>query len=386
MILGIDASNLRQGGGVTHIVEILKEARPQNYGFSKVCIWSNQKTLERITNRDWLEKIYQPVLDQSLIKRQIWQKTTLPRQLKEYNCDILYVPGGSDGSGFQPMVTMCRNMLPFEWKELLRYKLSWMSLKLLLVRISQLRSFRQAYGLIFLTDYARKSLIPIIALENLNEKVIPHGIDDRFFIKPRTSYNIERYTPENPFKILYVSIIDVYKHQVNVVKAVKSLIAKGYPIQLQLVGPAYKPELKRLRRELISGDQKIQYLGAIDYNQLHAIYKDSHLNVFASSCENMPNILLEGMASGLPIACSNFGPMPEILGDAGIYFHPEKVEEIQKSIEILILDLNLRERLSHSSYEKAKQYSWKKTADQTFKFLQSVGNHYYERRILNSNS
>ena len=55
----------------------------------------------------------------------------------------------------------------------------------------------------------------------------------------------------------------------------------------------------------------------------HAVLKRAHLFVFASSCENMPNTLVEAMASGLPIACSDRGPMPEILRDGGTYFDPE---------------------------------------------------------------
>ena len=66
----------------------------------------------------------------------------------------------------------------------------------------------------------------------------------------------------------------------------------------------------------------------IPYHELHSEYKDADLGVFASSCENLPIILIEKMASGLPIACSNKGPMPEVLGSAGVYFDPENSYEI----------------------------------------------------------
>ena len=76
----------------------------------------------------------------------------------------------------------------------------------------------------------------------------------------------------------------------------------------------------------------ITYKGTVPHEQLNAHYAAANLCVFASSCENMPNILLEGMASGLPIACSNRGPMSEILGDAGLYFDPEVVDSIAEAI------------------------------------------------------
>ena len=61
----------------------------------------------------------------------------------------------------------------------------------------------------------------------------------------------------------------------------------------------------------------------------------SNIFIFASSCENMPITLIEGMASGLPIACSDRGPMPEVLQDGGVYFNPEDCKSIVFAIEKL---------------------------------------------------
>ena len=86
----------------------------------------------------------------------------------------------------------------------------------------------------------------------------------------------------------------------------------------------------------------------------------------------MPNILIELMASGLPITCSNFGPMPEVLGDAGIYFNPESPLEIRDALMKLLDSPELRASLASKSFEKAKKYSWSLCADKTFQFLAKV--------------
>ena len=65
----------------------------------------------------------------------------------------------------------------------------------------------------------------------------------------------------------------------------------------------------------------------------------------------MPNILLEGMESGLPIACSNRNPMPEALGDAGVYFDPEIVDDIARALRELIDSHTLR-----AHYTRAHPY------------------------------
>src|SRR5689334_16181415 len=117
MRLGIDASNLRAGGGVTHLVELLGAADPPTQGFTNVTVWSGRETLARIADRPWLAKQHVVALDGSLWRRVFWQRFELKRAARACECDVLFVPGGSDASGFRPMVTMSRNLLPFEWRE-----------------------------------------------------------------------------------------------------------------------------------------------------------------------------------------------------------------------------------------------------------------------------
>ena len=92
----------------------------------------------------------------------------------------------------------------------------------------------------------------------------------------------------------------------------------------------------------------------------------------------MPNILLETMASGLPVASSNRGPMQEIIGEAGVFFDPENSDDIAQALESLIADPEWRWRLAKSSYSIANQYTWKRCADETFAFLAQVRCQYLE--------
>jgi glycosyltransferase involved in cell wall biosynthesis len=116
----------------------------------------------------------------------------------------------------------------------------------------------------------------------------------------------------------------------------------------------------------------IRYTGTVAHSELPALYAQADLCVFASSCENMPNILLEGMASGLPVACSRMGPMPEVLGDAGVYFDPESATDIARALRALIDSPTLRASVAQRSFERAQRYSWSRCASETFKFLAEV--------------
>lgn len=379
MILGVDASNIRAGGGVTHLLELLRAADPIVHGFSQIIVWSGKATLSRIEDRPWLLKRYQPLLDKGLPYRTFWQRFRLSKEARGAGCDVLFVPGGSFSGNFEPIVTMSQNLLPFELLESRRYGWSWITLRMLLLRWTQTSTFRRAEGVIFLTRYAHDAVMRVTKITNGKTAIVPHGIDSRFLDKPREQFPIAQYSTDNPFRLLYVSIVDMYKHQWHVVKAVAILRGRGLPVVLDLVGPAYPPALKLLSQILVQIDPSgifVRYLGAVPYEELHEQYAQADLCLFASSCENMPNILLEGMASGLPIACSNRGPMPEILGDAGVYFNPENPLDIAQAAQKLIDSPKLRDKLAKASFERARRYSWQRCASETFSFIMEISRLY----------
>uniref|UniRef100_UPI0010A8A841 glycosyltransferase n=1 Tax=Geomonas edaphica TaxID=2570226 RepID=UPI0010A8A841 len=375
MIIGIDASNIRAGGGVTHLIELLRAADPQVHGFSKIVVWSGLATLNRIDDRPWLVKNHQRMLDKSLPYRAFWQCFKLSTLARLARCDVLFVPGGSYAGNFHPMVALSQNLLPFEWRELARFGRSLMSLKLFLLRISQGRSFKQADGLIFLTCYARDVVMQVIKTSRGKTTIVSHGIDSRFSYPPREQLAMNQYSMVKPFRILYVSIIDMYKHQWHVAEAVASLRKAGVHLEIDFIGPAYGPALEHLLEAVQKNDPNgefLHYRGAVPFEELHTAYRQADACVFASSCENLPNILLEAMAAGLPIACSNRGPMPEVLGEAGAYFDPEQPDEIAEALRTLFNQPNLRKKLADLAFATAQEYSWERCAEETFSFIAQV--------------
>jgi glycosyltransferase involved in cell wall biosynthesis len=265
-------------------------------------------------------------------------------------------------------------MLPFQYKEMARYGLSWMFLRLVILRISQGNAIRKADGMIFLSQFAQSTISKKVRLAN-EVIIIPHGIGRGFIRLPDTQKTIDEYSFERPYRLLYVSIIDVYKHQWHVAESVNRLRKKGFPVALDLIGSAHPPALKRLRKilnELDPGQSYIRYLGPKPYKDISQWYHGSDAFIYASSCENLPIILLEAMAAGLPIACSNKGPMREVLGKAGVYFDPEKPIEIAEAVRKLLVDPALRARCAKSAYDQARKYSWEQCAAETFAFLAKV--------------
>lgn len=375
VIVGIDATNLRDGGGLTHIVELLNAVVPANHGITKIVIWGGEQTLCKLPGYAWLKKISPIALNKGLVARTMWQRFSLTRAARVELCDVLFVPGGSYIGKFKPIVTMSRNLLPFEWTELRRYGVTLTAIKCLILRYTQSRSYKAADGVIFLTEYAKHAVLKVTGPLAGKIVTIPHGVSPRFQLPPKEQRPIGDYNTAKPFRLLYVSIINQYKHQWHVIEAVHILRAQGLSVVLELVGPAYPPALARLHGAITQFDPEknwVCYHGAVPYEILNTLYAQADLGVFASSCENMPNILLETMASGLPVACSSRGPMPEVLGEAGLYFDPESPVEIAQSLRKYIDSPALRSEKAKASIARCQQYAWEHCAGETFTFLAEV--------------
>jgi glycosyltransferase involved in cell wall biosynthesis len=375
MRLGIDASNIRGGGGLTHLRQMLAAADPPAHGFEQVVVWAPQSTLEQLKNQPWLLKRHDRALESHYLLRAWWQSTRLGVLARHEGCDLLFVPGGPFATEFRPVVTMSRNLLPFEWRELRRYGCSSTTLRLLLLRGSLTRSFRRASGTIFLTRYAQQAVRAVAGTLPAASRIVPHGVDARFF-QPEHAREVRPVgSLADPLRIIYVSIIDLYKHQWHVATAVARLRSEGHPVSLTLIGPAYRPAMRRLRATLTRLDphgEFLRYAGPVSYAELPAYYAGADVCVFASSCENMPNILLEGMAAALPIASSNRSAMPEVLDSAGVYFDPEDANSIADALRELVSSPQLRLRQGRAAEERARLFSWTRCARDTFDFLASV--------------
>ena len=223
LVIGIDASNLRRGGGRTHLIEFLENIKNYNHEYHKIIVWGQPETLSLIIDFEGLNKKSPSLLNGGLLTRSLWQKFFLSKSARKEKCNVLLIPGGNYSGNFFPVVTMCRNMLPFEWRELFRYGISFLTVKLLLLRLFQSNSFKRSNGIIFLTEHAKKRIIQIIGTLSGAPKVIPHGLNQIFNNRPKIQKSISYYNIKYPFKIIYVSIIDEYKHQCSIIEAISNL-------------------------------------------------------------------------------------------------------------------------------------------------------------------
>ncbi len=378
MQIGINASRARSGGARAHLNGILSEFDSQVYGIHKIHLFAFKDLLDGLPNFPWLVKHCPVELSKGLFVQLWWEKFCLPMMLADVGCDILLNVDAGSICRFMPSITMSRDMLSYEPGEMDRYKFSLARVRLLALKHVQNAAFRHATGVIFLTNHAAHVIQKSCGkLENV--KIIPHGVSDLF--RDKTA-NDDRRNNDGVIRLLYVSNVDLYKHQWHVVVAVEILRLRGVKVHLTLIGGGDGPASERLNRQIIKSDPEGEYVKCLPFLQHEKIPDQlacADIFVFASSCENMPNTLVEAMAAGLPIVSSDRGPMPEILGDAGLYFNPESPDSIASAIYKMASNTSMRLRLSRKSKLKSDHYSWKICAEQTWRFVSSAKNAKNER-------
>ncbi len=361
--LGIDASNIQGGGGgVTHLFELLEHARPDEFGFGKVVVWGGGALLKQLPTRDWLTLL--PISDDSLSARQlaVWNFKDLRIEFSKQQCNLLFSPGGTFVSKTIPYVSMSQNMLLFEDVERRRFPYGWNRFRYNVLRLRQSKSFKYAKGIIFLSNYAKELIQTKLPFcRSLDSRVIYHGVNSRFG-------DGKGARTEPPFTFLYVSTVNYYKHQWNVVQAIEELNEEGVRCNLRLVGGSIAKPMLRLEESLVDS-QHATFVGRLEYGEIDQEYRNADGFVFASTCENMPNILVEAMAAGLPIACSSYGPMREVANDAALFMDPTDVESIKESLRQIVVSRQLRDELAAAAIQRSQIFTWEQTADLTFDFF-----------------
>lgn len=371
MKLLINALSARLGGGQTYLRNLLLRF-PQAEGWHAFLLCpDNFDTKDLPAN---VERIF---LQQNLnnpFRRAYWERRYLPDLCKKLNADLLFSPGGmlpfaKLPAGLKTAVTF-QNMLPFDMQQRKRYPFGYRRLRDWLLERSLSSAMLRADLVIFISEYAKTFITKKYGDLSALTPVIPHGVSPAFFDQSRSMAGRDSYTYLlSDTYFLYVSFIDHYKSQIEVVRAYALVKERtGTKAKLLLAGAENRQYGDLLRAEIahLGLGESVAIVGNLPHSDLPLLYQNAAINLFASCTENCPNILLEMMASGRPALVSNRGPMPEFSGDAVTYFDPANVMELA---DRWIAMLNAPERAAELAAKArlvAASFSWDQAANLTW--------------------
>jgi len=223
------------------------------------------------------------------------------------------------------------------------------------------------------SNHTKNDLVRYLKVPEEKVVVIYHGIDEAF--KP-----VEGPRPcEEPY-VLYVGSEHPRKNLATLLKAFKLLKQDPKFRELKLVkaGPAGGEE-KSFRSDTMSVVEALGLKGDVIFvdrwlsvEELAALYSQAELFAFPSIYEGFGWPPLEAMACGCPVIASNTTSLPEVLGDAAMYADPASPEAWAEAMERVLTDDRLRRKLASMGLERAKQFTWRRAAEQLLRVYEEV--------------
>lgn len=228
------------------------------------------------------------------------------------------------------------------------------------------RALYRADGIIAISENTKRDILnlyPDVPEDKI--QVIYHG----------TNHLKAPSAPENfqlPEKyVLYVGLRNTYKNAAILMKAMSNICQSMDDICLLFVGGgAFSEEEDMLLNELKIKDRVLQK--NVTDEELSYIYRNAVCFVYPSKYEGFGFPVLEAFDNKCPVICSNTSSLPEVGGEAAMYFSPDNCEELTAKIESVLSDPDLRQQYISRGLERVKEFTWEKTAQQTRAFYSRI--------------
>ena len=285
--------------------------------------------------------------------RILWEQAVLPVEAARYRLDILFNPGFT-----APMFSPCRQVTVFhdlQHKQHPEY-FRWFDLPFwrFLLWVAAHRSHR----LIAVSETTRSDLLRFYRIPRERITVIHHGVEPAFSHLDRS--HTEAY-------LLCVSTLHPHK---NIERLIRAYGLKKRDFRLLLAGLRgfHTETIERLIEEMRLQDS-VQITGWVPRAELYSLYARARAFVYPSTFEGFGMPVLEALAAGIPVACSDIPPLREVAGDAALFFDPLNEDDIASALERVMTDASLQEHLAAAGRERARPFTWQRCAEQTREVL-----------------
>jgi glycosyltransferase involved in cell wall biosynthesis len=302
-----------------------------------------------------------------------WRHLRLPLAMRHDRVDLHFSP-----SYFLPLVKVCPSVVVVHD---ITFKVhpEWF-IKDRRFRFDQLfwREVKRAEGIITVSEHSKGDIVRILGVEPSRVTVIPEAADEYFrpvkdedrLVEVRNRYGLSRgflftagaiHTRRNLERLIQASA-----------EASRRLDSELELLILGMPAPFSPPvDIAGTARRCGMEDRIVQ-VDFVSDSDLLLLYNACGLFVYPSLYEGFGLPVIEAMACGTPVACSNVTSLPEVAGDAVVYFDPTKVEEIADAIVRIVSDGAFQEELREAGMARASSFSWRRAAQETLEVFTGV--------------
>ena len=236
------------------------------------------------------------------------------------------------------------------------------------------RILRKVGKIIAISESTKRDAIRLYGIPEEKIEVTCLAVDGRF--RPAGAGAIamvrERHRLPERF-LLYVGTIEPRKNLPVILDALKILMERGGGVPLVVAGARgwmYEDFFLKVRTTGLEG--KVLFTGYIPDEELPALYSAAEAFLYPSLYEGFGFPVLEAMACGTPVVCSNTSSLPEVAGDAAILLSPVAPGDWADTIQEVLDSGTLRERMRQEGFRRASLFSWEKTARETWEIYRRM--------------
>ncbi|HXD82722.1 MAG TPA: glycosyltransferase family 1 protein [Candidatus Acidoferrum sp.] len=280
--------------------------------------------------------------------RRLWSQVRLPMALATERPDLLFVPAHAVPFAWPGKVLTVVHDLAFE-----RYPRAYSAAERAYLRLTTRWATVRSRLLITVSESTKADLVSAYGVRPERIRVVPLGAS-RPEVRAAPASRLAELGLNGNF-VLQVGRLETRKNQAAALAAVERLDG----VTLALAGPETDPELAaRLRA---SG--RCRVLGRVDQPTLELLYARAAAVIVPSLYEGFGLPALEAMARGKVVVAAKASSLPEVGGDAALYFHDAAdAGQLAKVLEVALGDEPLRKSLAKAARERARQFTWERCA------------------------
>ena len=290
--------------------------------------------------------------------RLLYEQVLLP--LHCAGLDVLFCPGfTAPALAPCPTVTTIHDLQHLRHPEYFR----WFDLPFWKYFVWQ--SIRTSRRLIAVSEATKADLLHNYSISEDHVVVAWHGVDEEF-----SEIRGRRVGKGAEPIILCPSTTHAHKNHAMLLRVFRRFHGSHPEWSLLLTGVrGFADETIRNQIEDAELNSGVKCLGWLPRQELYACFERAAAVIYPTTFEGFGLPVLEGLAAGVPTACSNIEPLRTIAGDAAVLFDPTSEDSMLDALERTTLDLELRTRLSQSGPLRAAQFTWRKCAETTLAVL-----------------
>jgi glycosyltransferase involved in cell wall biosynthesis len=281
--------------------------------------------------------------------RRLWSQVRLPLALAAERPDLLFVPAHAIPFAWPGKALTVVHDLAFE-----RYPHAYSATERAYLRLTTRWAARRCPLLIAVSESTKADLVSAYGLRPERVRVVPLGTS-KPEVEPAPASRLAELGLDGSF-VLQVGRIETRKNQSAALAAVEHL---GGGVTLAVAGPERDAALAaRLRRS-----DRCRVLGRVDQPTLELLYKRASAVIVPSLYEGFGLPMLEAMARGKVVVAAKASSLPEVGGEAALYFHEAAdSEQVAKVLEVALGDEPLRKSLSKAARQRARNFTWDRCA------------------------